>query len=657
MTMKALFFQTFMTISLMIVPIAAGVHAAPGDKQGGNNGPRGGNAGQAQPRGNQGAPRGQSGPNVQSAPQTKAQVTPQVPKVVAPQTPRGQVAPQTPSNLVPAQPNSSSPQNVAPRSPGSNSAAPQIRLPNAGNDNNPNNSPATQPRRPFQEQSDGSNSPAPNSQIKNPLKNPRTNDVAPPQVDGSTPSQPNAPNGQPQSDFNRSNTFNPNRVDTDPRNRANDDVRNRDPNRVGGNNDNDGRRNDIRPNYPRHSWYRGHWNGVPGGRNNPQFNANARLNGSNFGYGGFGYGGYGGNNFGVGGGSNIGNLIRIGLALSGNGGFGSGFGGNIGPGYGGYGLIGGYPVGWGYGGYGLGRIAYSSGYFPYNNPYYVQGGGYNYSQPIPIAVATNDAPTDSQLFDAAVAQFKNGDYGSALTTIDSAIQQNGSDPAMHEFRALVLFAQGDYGNAAATIHSVLAVGPGWNWETLSSLYDDVDVYTRQFRMLEQASKNQSEQADLRFLLAYHYLATDNIPEAVVQLRKVTELSPKDRLAADLLKMNDYGQTAQVAPDANPSTTAAAPEPKSVDPAALVGQWTAHRGDDSNFEFKLASDKTFTWKVDQQGRTELLKGTYEVEKNLLALESDQSGGMVGQVSLDGNDQFRFKVLGAPTDDEGLSFKKQ
>src|SRR5262249_57315751 len=107
-------------------------------------------------------------------------------------------------------------------------------------------------------------------------------------------------------------------------------------------------------------------------------------------------------------------------------------------------------------------------------------------------------------FDQAREAFKAGDYAQALKKVDEALQKLPKDAALHEFRALVLFAQGQYQQAAATIYSVLAVGPGWDWTTLSSMYSNVDVYAKQLRALEAYRKQNPGAADAAFLLAYHY---------------------------------------------------------------------------------------------------------------------------------------------------------
>ncbi|MEX0711711.1 MAG: hypothetical protein WD278_05140, partial [Pirellulales bacterium] len=170
---------------------------------------------------------------------------------------------------------------------------------------------------------------------------------------------------------------------------------------------------------------------------------------------------------------------------------------------------GGWGPGWGWGGgfgprwgwadwwgpWGYGPMAYRTGYWNYNNPYWqeplVLGTTVvDYSQPI---ILPDDAgPADSAADDPAVAMalsqfdearelFSRGDYQAALDGARLAMRHLPTDAALHEFVSLVHFAQGNYREAAGTIHSVLAAGPGWNWQTVRSLYPDVAVYTQHLR--------------------------------------------------------------------------------------------------------------------------------------------------------------------------------
>jgi len=398
--------------------------------------------------------------------------------------------------------------------------------------------------------------------------------------------------------------------------------------------------NTYRPSYQNHAWHRGYWNNSYGW--NPQI-------GYGSGFGGTGnYGGYG---------------IRIGSIGSG------GYGGS--SGFGGYGY-GRYPIGWGYGGWGLGNVYYRSGYSPYFNPYWGGGIGganyaYDYAQPIYVT-STSPAPPDvtTRDFDAAREAFRSGDYKSALALVNLAIKDNPSDEVLHEFRALTQFAMNDYSGAAATIHSVLAVGPGWDWGTMSSLYSSVDDYTGQLRALEKFAKSKPEDAAAQFLLGYHYMTTSHPEHAAQKFGRVVKLQPRDQVARDLLALVDKPKEGEVAvapapADAVPKegpTVAAKPTVNGppIDADAMAGKWASNRDDGSKFGLDLKKDKSFTWKFDQGTRHEDFSGTYTTEGSLLLLQKQDGGAMVGHVAADGDAKFTFRLLGAPSDDPGLTFSR-
>jgi tetratricopeptide (TPR) repeat protein len=128
-------------------------------------------------------------------------------------------------------------------------------------------------------------------------------------------------------------------------------------------------------------------------------------------------------------------------------------------------------------------------------------------------------------FDAARDSFKAGDYTRALDLTDQAIREMPNDAALHEFRALVLFALQRYDEAAAALYAVLAVGPGWDWATLSGLYPSVAVYTQQLRALENYCSQNTGSAPARLVLAYHYLTQGHTLAALAQLKQVATLQP------------------------------------------------------------------------------------------------------------------------------------
>lgn len=195
----------------------------------------------------------------------------------------------------------------------------------------------------------------------------------------------------------------------------------------------------------------------------------------------------------------------------------------------------------------------------YNNPYYVpvpvpvDSGPtiiqsstlevpqpLDYSRPIQVTSTRDVSTTDDdipretkQRMDSARAAFARGDYSTALRECDQALQLLPGDTNLHEFRALCLFAQQKYQEAAGVLYAVLAAGPGWDWNTLSSFYTRADDYTKQLRALEAFVREHPQDASAHFVLAYHYLVLDQRQAALEQLRVVIKLQPKDKISAGL----------------------------------------------------------------------------------------------------------------------------
>ena len=423
----------------------------------------------------------------------------------------------------------------------------------------------------------------------------------------------------------------------------------------------------YRPSYYYHPWYHGPWGGHAWG---------------------WGWGFGPGLTFGIGGGG-------FGVGIS----SGWGYPSYYGP-YGAYGYWG-RPLGWGFGGWGLGTTVYSSGYYSYYNPYYYPSAYpavvYDYSRPISVAIQAppgapstiydgtsspnsippaTSPPLDNPAFDMARDSFKRGDYVTALRDVDAAIKRSPTDAVMHEFRSLTLFALRDYRQSAAVAHSILAVGPGWDYTTMSSLYPDPFVYSEQLRHLEEYAHEHPRAADAHFLLAYHEMIGSRKDEALTELRQVVKLMPTDRLAAELLTMvkgppkqapspanpTPYGSPG-AAPGAPPFDTDAVPSPSAtdapeippVDKTLLPGTWNAAREDGSKFRLTLTDDGTFTWKYsppNQKG--EEFAGTYTVDGPVLVLERKEGGALAGTAQFSGDSKMNFKLVGGPPEDKGLNF---
>jgi tetratricopeptide (TPR) repeat protein len=366
--------------------------------------------------------------------------------------------------------------------------------------------------------------------------------------------------------------------------------------------------------------------------------------------------------------------------------------------YGAYGYWG-RPLGWGFGGWGLGTTVYTSGYYPYYNPYYYQPAYptvvYDYSRPIAVAIQAPPGtpsnvydstsppnsgappatpPLDNPAFDMARESFKRGDYVAALKDVDAAIRRSPSDAVMHEFRSLTLFALHDYRQSAAVAHAVLAVGPGWDYTTMSSLYADPFTYSEQLQRLENYTREHPRAADAHFLLAYHEMIGSRKEEAAAELNQVVRLMPNDRLAAELLMMVKgpakqspanpvpYGSPKST-PDLPPidsdsvpaPSVASSPETPAIDKSLLPGTWNASRDDGSKFRLTMTSDGRFTWQYSAPNqKAEELTGNYSVDGPVLVLERKEGGALAGTAQFTGDSKLNFKMVGGPPEDTGLNF---
>lgn len=325
--------------------------------------------------------------------------------------------------------------------------------------------------------------------------------------------------------------------------------------------------------------------------------------------------------------------------------------------------------------WGLNRLAYGFGLGAYSNPYYSDGGGggggYDYSQPImetPVAsdpsatagttsaAAAGPTPAALSSFDQARTAFYTGDLATALTSIDQTIKEFPNDAVAHEFRSLVLFGLGKYSQAAATIHPVLAVGPGWDWPTLVSLYPSVDVYTQQLRGLEQYVKANAQAADARFLLGYHYLTCDHKDAANKMFAKAAALNPNDKIAAEYAQLTESAASQKPdQPRPNPPPTASIPADQLIAKKDVVGIWKSNGGNGTAFTLELTDGDTFTWSFTQGQKSQSIKGVYALDQNTLALQPDSGGTMLADLSRKGSG-LHFAMQGAPKNDPGLDFNR-
>jgi tetratricopeptide (TPR) repeat protein len=313
--------------------------------------------------------------------------------------------------------------------------------------------------------------------------------------------------------------------------------------------------------------------------------------------------------------------------------------------------------------WGVNRLGYQFGYSDYSNPYYDESMPVSYSEPVltmplepvqePAAEASSALPPGVSAeavakFDQARAAFLEDRYDEALKLTDSAVAQMPRDAVLHEFRSLVLFALQRYAESAAAIHAVLDVGPGWDWKTLSSLYPDVEVYTKQLRALEKASDKDPKAADLYFLLGYQYLTCGHPESALSMFRQAAKLQPKDAVAAALVATLSPRDT-----PLNPQVTAA---PNPVPAANVIGTWTASGRASAGYSMGLQKDGAFTWSYHRGARKQEAKGVYTVEGNILAMEPDTGGVLLAELTVKDPDTLHFKMIGGASDDPGLDFRR-
>ena len=214
---------------------------------------------------------------------------------------------------------------------------------------------------------------------------------------------------------------------------------------------------------------------------------------------------------------------------------------------------------------------------------------------------------------------------------------------LHEFRAQTLFALGRYQEAAGVEYAVLSAGPGWDWTTLSSLYPNVDVYTKQLRALEDYRNQHPDDGAVRFLLASQYITCGYSDNAATELKSVIKLNPQDQLSQQLLAGLTTTAPPADQPPAQPvaPTTPAAP----VTAANLAGNWKSARPDGSSIALDLGKDSKYTWKFTRDGKSQDFSGSYNVADNLLVLNEGTNPVMVGQVAAQGGNSFNFKMVGA------------
>jgi tetratricopeptide (TPR) repeat protein len=324
---------------------------------------------------------------------------------------------------------------------------------------------------------------------------------------------------------------------------------------------------------------------------------------------------------------------------------------------------------WGVSAWTMGNLIFNSGYQNFRNPFpappVINSAGItiiNYTAPITVAAAgfppgdeaseTAAAEKASEAMEEALTTFRKGDFETALTAVDKAISAVPGDPAMHEFRALVFFSMGRFNDAAGVLNPILASGPGWDWTTMTGLFESQDDYVKLLRKLEEHQLANPDSAAANFLLGYHYLVLGHLEQALELFEKSAKLEPTDIVSAGLRDLiresiaHDEGEDAE-------NTEGVLP-PTAVDPDKLVGTWVSKVADEGTITLVMTEEGNFTWSFDKTGNSGKLDGEFGIyDSNLLVLISEDSQ-MVGEVTFAEDSKLSFVLAGGPRGDPGLTF---
>ena len=122
------------------------------------------------------------------------------------------------------------------------------------------------------------------------------------------------------------------------------------------------------------------------------------------------------------------------------------------------------------------------------------------------------------------------------------------------------------------------------------------------------------------MLAYHYLTTGYVDQAVDQWERVLALWPDDRLTAGLIRaLQPYRERGE---DLTGPPTSATPRrpPRSPGRASpgLGGTWIAHPGADRTITLVFRPEERIVWKVRQPGRDREFAGYAIYDRKTLTL---------------------------------------
>ena len=122
----------------------------------------------------------------------------------------------------------------------------------------------------------------------------------------------------------------------------------------------------------------------------------------------------------------------------------------------------------------------------------------------------------------------------------------------------------------------------------------------------------------RFVLAYHYLATNSSEAAAKQLEQVVKAVPGDQVAKQMYDMLTYKAPENAEPPKLPEPALAGPQVAAAD---VVGNWKATGPGNAAFALTLTEGGEFTWKYSKGKKEQVVKGAYALDRNTLAMEPE------------------------------------
>ena len=173
--------------------------------------------------------------------------------------------------------------------------------------------------------------------------------------------------------------------------------------------------------------------------------------------------------------------------------------------------------------------------------------------PVPAPPVAAEIPsieeTKATLARALVEKAKNAfaeqDYEQCADTVSEVLKLMPEDADAYQFRSLAYFALEDFEKSAADAYDSFRFGNAWTWSTLVSIYPaGKDArYTNQLRSLEKMSRSDAQTMSTHFLLAYHYIVLNHLPQAERELNKVLTISAEEPLSKQLLAVVQNAQQA------------------------------------------------------------------------------------------------------------------